>query len=297
MKKKKKVLQIYFLCFLLIMIIGFTYNKKEQTKIYVSNEELDLLAATDTTIIRACSGSSSAQTKEILAGKTAWTGDNILVGTMISHDSEVITLNAGDVYTIPEGYHDGKGRIIINNLENQTSADATAKDVLIGETVWVNGKQIVGTLKKQSFDNIALNPGDSYTIPEGYYENPITISTPSLSELTNATLTADTLSAGKTAWANGQKIIGTGKENQISYQEGQKANTSNGTTRLTAITTRMNIKLGSLGDSLQGTGANMILDGTGVNGVGYIGVYQTASLIASSNYQTISATIPNRKCD
>ena len=58
------------------------------------------------------------------------------------------SLNCGEGYTIPEGYHNGPGKITANSLTSQTSATATSANILKGKTVWVNGSKITGTNKR-----------------------------------------------------------------------------------------------------------------------------------------------------
>lgn len=58
------------------------------------------------------------------------------------------TLNAGQSYTVPAGYHNGSGKVTANSLASQTQATAVAGDILTGKTAWVNGKQIAGTMSK-----------------------------------------------------------------------------------------------------------------------------------------------------
>ena len=136
---------------------------------------------------------------------------------MRNRAAEVITLNAGESYTIPQGYHTGRGQIIVNTLQDQTDATATPSDIMSGQTAWVNGEKITGTMTVQEARDLTLNPGDSYTVLEGYYTRSALITTTPLRQLIPGTLTADSLSAGKTAWINGQKVVGTGKENENSY--------------------------------------------------------------------------------
>ena len=55
------------------------------------------------------------------------------------------TLNCGESYTIPAGYHNGSGKVTANSLKSQTSANATASVITKGYTAWVNGVKITGT--------------------------------------------------------------------------------------------------------------------------------------------------------
>ena len=78
-------------------------------------------------------------------------GDNGRVdGTMVNRGAVTATLNAGGSYTIPDGYHNGSGKVTANSLKSQTSATATAAKILSGYTAWVNGSKLTGTATIQS---------------------------------------------------------------------------------------------------------------------------------------------------
>jgi len=71
--------------------------------------------------VYACSDnkSGSATTAEILSDKTAWVNGKLLTGTMKNNDSKEISLEVGSSYVIPEGYHDGSGKVTATNSLNQ----------------------------------------------------------------------------------------------------------------------------------------------------------------------------------
>lgn len=73
------------------------------------------------------------------------------------------TLNAGETYTIPRGFHDGTGKVKANSLASQTSATATANDILSGKSAWVNGSLVNGSYTPQGSGTIGFR---NYTIPE-----------------------------------------------------------------------------------------------------------------------------------
>ena len=74
------------------------------------------------------------------------------------------SLNCGGSYTIPEGYHNGSGKVTANSLASQTSANATAGDIISGKTAWVNGNKITGTATLQSLGGLIKKTFDvSYT--------------------------------------------------------------------------------------------------------------------------------------
>ena len=88
--------------------------------------------------------------EDILSGKKAWVDGNQITGTMVNRGTVNQTLKAGESYTIPEGYHDGKGVISSDSLANQTPGTATADNISNGMTAWVNGNLITGNGKDVS---------------------------------------------------------------------------------------------------------------------------------------------------
>ncbi len=54
-------------------------------------------------------------------------------------------------------------------LASQTSATATAGDILSGKTAYVNGSKITGSMANNGAVNATIAPGGTYTIPAGYH--------------------------------------------------------------------------------------------------------------------------------
>ena len=83
-------------------------------------------------------------------------------GTMPNKGAVTASLNCGGSYTIPAGYHNGSGKVTANSLASQTSANATAKDIIKGKTAWVNGNKITGTATIQSLGGLEMETGTKY---------------------------------------------------------------------------------------------------------------------------------------
>ena len=88
---------------------------------------------------------ATARPSDILAGATAYLASGKVSGIMTNRGAVSSNLNAGASYTIPAGYHNGAGVVRANSLASQTSANATASDILSGKTAWVNGTRLTGT--------------------------------------------------------------------------------------------------------------------------------------------------------
>lgn len=137
----------------------------------------------------------------VLSGKTYYNTDpkQRRIGTMVNQGTKTATLNCGEMYTIPAGYHNGQGKVTAGSLEAQTEANATEGDIEFGKTAWVKGSKVTGTLvlsgtasdgevlagrtyynkalkakrtgtmTNQGAKTAALNCGGLYMIPAGYH--------------------------------------------------------------------------------------------------------------------------------
>lgn len=88
---------------------------------------------------------ATATASQILSGSTAYVKGSKVTGTMTNQGAKTSSLNCGGSYTIPAGYHNGSGKITANSLASQTSATATAANILSGYTAWVKGSKLTGT--------------------------------------------------------------------------------------------------------------------------------------------------------
>ncbi len=108
----------------------------------------------------------NAQDGNVLSGKTYYNTDTKTkrTGAMTERGAVSQALNCGGSYTIPEGHHNGSGKITANSLSSQTSATATAATILAGYTAWVNGSKLTGTVAVQSILSFSAAPYSSTQI-------------------------------------------------------------------------------------------------------------------------------------
>lgn len=97
------------------------------------------------------SAEGDADVSHVLAAKK-FSNDNDtgLTGTMSNNAAVTKSLNAGETYTVPLGFHNGYGVVSASSLASQTVASATAAQILAGITAWVNGVKITGTATIES---------------------------------------------------------------------------------------------------------------------------------------------------
>ena len=153
-----------------------------------------------------------AADSHVLSGKTYYNKDpkTRRTGTMPNRGAVAQELAAGGSYTVPEGYHNGGGKVTAKSLASQTGgATAADGDVLSGKTYWKDGAKRIGTMANQGAKTAALNAGGSYAIPAGYHNGSGKVTANSLASQTSANAAAGHILSGKTAWVNGVKVTGT----------------------------------------------------------------------------------------
>lgn len=140
-------------------------------KIYKGNTVLGI-AGTATTPESGKTGAAAAQ---ILTGYQAFVNGNTINGSMSNQGAKTASLNCGESYPIPAGYHNGSGKVTANSLASQTGVDSgktAAGDgqILTGYQAWVNGVKRTGSMKNNgTWISINGSVDSEITIPEGYH--------------------------------------------------------------------------------------------------------------------------------
>ena len=115
----------------------------------------------------------TAAAEDILAGKKSVdaTGAEI-TGTMTNNGAWTSTQTSNGSVTIPEGYHNGNGKVTVNVSSTTTiptDGDAATSDVLTGKTFYSGGSKKTGTMTNQGAWTSTATSNGSVTIPAGYH--------------------------------------------------------------------------------------------------------------------------------
>ena len=83
----------------------------------------------------------------------------LVLGEARTFNNSRVELGPGSEYRLPKGYYLENNVIVTASAANSTSATATAADIMLGKTAWVNGVKITGTAR--GFANLAQSTATS----------------------------------------------------------------------------------------------------------------------------------------
>jgi len=136
----KTIIIILLICIIIILSIS-VFNiknknierqdiKKEQLEETTTNNAYITLEAHNLELkekqqeinnIQNIAGQATVTSDKILKNYTAYKDGKLITGTMQNNGAITKTLNAGETYIIPEGYHNGSGKIMISSLDKYVS--------------------------------------------------------------------------------------------------------------------------------------------------------------------------------
>lgn len=119
-----------------------------------------------------------AEASSVLYGKTFYSNNakSKLEGTMVNKGTWNVTINPGDSVTIPEGYHNGRGKVSANEVAPKAITASYSGNFDRGNTVtfnfsqWLTPKMIIvgGKTNQSDWDGdgpVVLNfAGNQYTV-------------------------------------------------------------------------------------------------------------------------------------
>ena len=148
---------------------------------------------------------------DVLTGEQFYGEDgNPVTGTMPDNPAEAVIIQGGGSYTIPKGYHTGKGTVTSEGTELPTLANpANAGEIISGkQSIGQNGETLTGTMPNNGAVSKDLTAGEKYIIPAGYHNGQGKVTAPTVASETPGTAEAVDILSEKTAWVNGEQITG-----------------------------------------------------------------------------------------
>ena len=251
---------------------------------------------------------ATAEANDIAAGETAYVKGVKITGTIPRKTSETKELVAGESYNIPSGIHDGNGKVVAKGLTSQTPGTAAADEILYGETAWVNGAQVTGTITRKSAQTYTPSAEDQ-TISAGVYlsgaqtikgdsdlvaaniKSGVNIFNVSGSFTSDANAVAGDIANGKTAYVGGVKVTG----NLASVTQATPSVTVDANGLITASATQSGgiVPAGTKSGTKQLTtqAAKTITPNTANQTAVASGVYTTGAVIVAGDANLLAANI------
>lgn len=132
-------------------------------------------------------GDANALAAEILSGKTAYVAASKVVGTMTNNGAVTATIStASGSYTIPQGYHDGSGKVALDSTEQEKLIPSNIRQgvTILGIEGTMSGQEDVNAQSKTatpSVNQFTVTPDTGYN-----YLTQVTVASIPYSETDNA---------------------------------------------------------------------------------------------------------------
>ena len=118
---------------------------------------------------RIDTSNATASGNKIVEGYSCYVDDELITGDVPVMKLTTSSITPSNKIDISYGYYDNTNLISVSTLREETVATAVSSDLLIDNTGWSNGTNIIGTIHNNGAIAQSFGTNGSYTIPQGWH--------------------------------------------------------------------------------------------------------------------------------